>query len=156
VIFGEKTRKTSATAIISRLLASARRKRQTTDRIFDLLDEAERYDAMASRIAGQAERLAHKRAAADRKREADRQRQTDEIAELGWVKFIALPVREMVEREESSLSDATDLLVEDPHDRLFRSCMGRYRQRKVGSLSSVRDRDSIEASNEVFKNISPY
>ena len=31
-------------------LVSARRKRQTTDRIFDFLDEAERYDAMASRI----------------------------------------------------------------------------------------------------------
>jgi hypothetical protein len=31
-------------------LDSARRKRQTKDRIFDLLDEAERYDAMAGRI----------------------------------------------------------------------------------------------------------
>jgi hypothetical protein len=31
-------------------LASTRMKRQTTDRIFDFLDEAERFDAMAGRI----------------------------------------------------------------------------------------------------------
>jgi hypothetical protein len=98
-------------------------------------------------IAGQAKRLADKRTAADRKREADRQRQTDEIAELGRVKLIALPVREMVEREESSLLDAAEFLVEDPHDRLkvFRSCMGWYRQRKVEGLSPVRDRETVEA-----------